>query len=403
MLSRMHPRYYLSTDNFEQEQKKIFRKVWLFAGLKTLLSEHNNFITRKIAGIPVVIQNFNGELRAFENVCLHRSAPLQSAFTGCRPLVCPYHAWKYGSDGTPDKIPHCESLYQFDTDEKASLKLREFSLRAVGNILFINMDNNPFPLEEQFSADFLSLIADSSNAYDTEVMVTTWHCKFNWKLIYENLRDANHVAFIHPKSLAPAASFKPVINHQAANESCNAMSDTSAEAMRKEMRRFSYGGPEGKLGELKSFGWHDFVKRWRFSEVPAKTTQTIGHNQAVAAESQDDAYFNWLAFPNLHIASGDGGHSFVIEHHIPVSPDRTDLEIWRFTARKTRRYQWSSQVLLSGMHHGKLIVGEDVDILEKVQSALHVEAPIPRQGAYESTNRLIERWYATVMETDDGV
>src|SRR5258707_11280206 len=31
----------------------LFRSVWLFAGLKTLLPKNNSFITRKIAGIPI--------------------------------------------------------------------------------------------------------------------------------------------------------------------------------------------------------------------------------------------------------------------------------------------------------------------------------------------------------------
>ncbi len=52
MRSRMHSKYYLSQEIFEREQRKIFRRVWLFAGLKTLLRENNCFITRKIAGIP---------------------------------------------------------------------------------------------------------------------------------------------------------------------------------------------------------------------------------------------------------------------------------------------------------------------------------------------------------------
>lgn len=131
MQSRMHPRYYLDPDIFEREQQKIFRKVWLFAGLKTLLTQHNAFITRKIAGIPVVIQNFHGELRAFENVCLHRSALIQTERVGRRPLVCAYHAWKYDAQGQVSNIPHCDAIYRFSDAQKQSFKLREFSLRTV--------------------------------------------------------------------------------------------------------------------------------------------------------------------------------------------------------------------------------------------------------------------------------
>ncbi|MEA9490078.1 aromatic ring-hydroxylating oxygenase subunit alpha [Xanthomonas campestris] len=381
MRSRMHPKYYLSQEIFDREQRKIFRRVWLFAGLRTLLKDHNCFITRKIAGIPVVIQNFHGEIRAFENVCLHRSALIQAGAIGCRPLVCPYHAWSYDERGRVKNIPDCDAIYRLDDGEKNNLKLREFSLRAIGNLLFVNLDPDPMPIEEQFSADFIALLESSSNAYDTEVMVTTWHGRYNWKLAYENLRDANHPRFVHPKTLAKSVNFTPQVNEEQAKESMEALQDTSPAALRREMRRFSFGGPEATISNLKHFGWHAKVERW----------------------GKQDAYFNWLAFPNLHIASANGGYSFTLEHHIPVAPDRTDLEIYWFSARKKQPYGSSSQVLLAQMHGSKVVVGEDVDIMERVQAALHTDAPLPTQGAYESMNRLVERWYTVLMETEHEI
>lgn len=378
MRSRMHPKYYLSDEIFEREQKKIFRKVWLFVGLKVLLTKNNSFVTRSVAGIPIVIQNFNGALHAFENVCLHRSAPLQTEAVGCRPLVCKYHSWKYGASGHVENIPRCDAIYGFGDAEKKSLKLREFALRTVGNILFINLDSNPMPFEDQFSAEFIDLLESSSNSYDTEVMVTTWHCKFNWKLAYENLRDSNHVQFVHPKSLAPYVNFEFGVDHAAAQESLNLLTETTTTALRREMRSFSYGGPEGDFSTMHRFMWHSMVERW----------------------GDRDAYFNWLAYPNLHVVTGSGGHSFSLEHHIPISPGRTDLEIYVLTARKRQPFVFSSQVLLASMLGSKNVVGEDVEIMERVQSVLHNEAPLPNQGLYESTNRRVERWYTTLMETD---
>lgn len=381
MRSRMHPKYYLSQEIFEREQKKLFRKAWLFAGLKTLLTKHNAFITRKIAGIPVVIQNFHGELHAFENVCLHRSALLQTEPVGNRPLVCRYHAWRFDAQGRAEHIPDCDTLYRFDDAEKQGLKLREFALRAIGNVLFINLDADPLPLEEQFSPEFIALLESSSEAWDTEVMVTTWHCKFNWKLGYENLRDANHPRFVHPKSLAKTVTFTPSVAESRRAESLNELPDTTPAGLRREMRRFSYGGADAPIPNLKHFGWHQQVERW----------------------GDQDSYYNWLAFPNLHIASVNGGFSFTLEHHIPVAPDRTDLEIYWFSARKKRPYAFSSQVLLVQMHGSKRVVGEDVEVMEMVQAALHEDAPLPTQGAYESMNRLVERWYTTLMETDHEI
>ena len=382
MRSRMRPEFYLSQETFDRERKKIFRRLWLFAGLKTLLPKNNSFITRKVAGIPIVIQNFNGKIRAFENVCLHRNALIQSEPVGCRPLICPYHAWSYTESGEIKNIPDCRSLYLISKTEQQKLRLREFALHAVGNVLFINLSESPFPIEDQFSQEFIASLESSSSSYDTEVMATTWHGRFNWKLAYENLRDGNHPRFVHGRTLAKEVDFIPGVDVEQAAETLRDLEAADAPAMRREMQRFSFGGVDGKRSDMRRFPFWDMIERW---------------------PGEDDAYYNWLAFPNLHIASPNGGRSFTLEHHIPIAPDRTDIEIYWFTARKKHPYATSSQVLLASMHGSKLVVGEDVSVMERVQEALHLDAPVPHQGVYEFMNRLVERWYTLMMESDSEV
>lgn len=380
MQSRMHPRYYLDQEIFDREQQKIFRKVWLFAGLKPLFAKHNAFIARKLAGIPVVIQNFHGQLHAFENVCLHRSAMIQTEPVGCRPLVCRYHAWSYNAQGQAH-IPDCDAIYRFSAEEKSRLKLREFALQVIGNLVFVNLDPEPMPIEDQFSPEFIATLESSSGAYDSEVMMTTWRGNYNWKLAYENLRDGNHPRFVHPTTLAKVVTFWPDINDARLEETRHALTDTSPSALRREMRRFSQGGRDAPIENMQRFGWHPLVERW----------------------GDEDVYYNWLAYPNLHIASANGGHSFTIEHHIPIAPGITDMEVYRFTARKKQPFAFSHAVLLAEMHGSKVVTGEDVEVMEMVQSALHAQAPLPTQGAYESMNRLVERWYSTLMESEHGL
>lgn len=389
MKSRMKPQYYLSDSIFQKEKEQIFKKMWLFAGLKFFLKKNNSFITRKIFGIPIVIQNFNGSIKAFENTCLHRNAPLQTTFTGCRPLICPYHAWKYDVSGKVNNIPHCEKFYGFSDFEKSNLKLKEFQIKIIGNLIFIHLSPSPPPIEEQFSEKFIISLENSSSHYDTEVMMTTWHCNFNWKLAYENLRDPNHVAYVHPKSLAPYLDLFSEVDHVAAENSLHNLEETSPQALLREIKKYSYGGfPEGKLERISSFEWQKNVDRWHASLLTDTNIES------------DDAYFNWLAFPNLHIASGDGGYTFTIEYHIPVAPGKTDVEIYYMTARKKKRYASSTQVLMSAMQAGKKILKEDYDILEQIQQSLHEDTPVAKQGTYESTNRMIERWYAALMEDE---
>ena len=212
MISRMQPKYYLSKDVFDLERKRIFSTLWLFAGIKQMLPEHNSFLTREVAGIPVVVQNFDGKIRAFENTCLHRSAKIQWEAFGRRPLLCRYHGWGYASDGSVQNIPFEKDIYQFSSEDRRCLKLREFAVELVGGIIFINLAAEPILITEQFSAAFLETLAASSDTYDTEVMHTTWQGKFNWKLAYENLRDSNHVRFVHARSLAKYVTFQSVVD-----------------------------------------------------------------------------------------------------------------------------------------------------------------------------------------------
>jgi len=377
----MHAKYYLSQEIFEREQSKIFRKLWLFAGLKTLLQKNNAFLTRTICGIPIVIQNLHGEIRAFENVCLHRNALIQFGDVGCRPLACPYHGWLYGEHGEVKNIPGCDAIYRINDCERQRLKLREFPLQLIGNLIFISLNEQPFPIEEQFGPEFVESLRSSASCYDGEVMVTTLHGRFNWKLAYENLRDFNHVPFVHRNSLARSVTFEGGIDGGMLTESQEPLVDKGPTGMRAEMRRFSYGGPEGVRTDLRHVPFHDIVERW----------------------GEEGAYYNWLPFPNVHIASGDGGYSFTLEHHIPIAPDRTDLEIYRFTTRKLKSYAFSSWNLLAKMHGSRVVVGEDIAIMERVQAALHEHAPVPTQGAYEYMNRLVERWYTTLMGPDHEI
>lgn len=381
MRSRMHPEYYLSQAVFERERRKIFRKVWLFAGLKTLLGKNNAFITRTIAGIPVVIQNFRGEIRAFENVCLHRNCRIQNADVGCRPLACPYHGWFYGAHGELANIPDRRAIYGISDAQQQRLRLREFPLTVIGNVIFISLNEHPFPIEDQLRPHVIELLESSSSLYDTEVMKTTFHCKFNWKLAYENLRDANHPRYVHRTSLAKDATFTPYVDTTRAAEGLRPLTDTTPAGMRAEMKRFSSAGVDANLLHPGHLPFYDMVERWR----------------------AEDVYYNWLSFPNMHIACPDGGYSFTLEHHIPVSAGETDLDIYWFTTRKKKPYAFSSWNLLSHMHGSRLVTGEDIEIMERVQAALHTDAPAQNQGTYEFMNRLVERWYTDLMETDHEI
>jgi len=149
------------------------------------------------------------------------------------------------------------------------------------------------------------------------------------------------------------------------------------------LRSFSTGGRDAPLEEPPAEAWHPLVERFRDRDG-----------------AQHDAYYNWLPFPNMHIASANGGHSFSIEHHIPVAPGRTEMVVYCMTAKKKRPYAASAAVLHATMMGTDQVLREDIDVMEAIQRTLHPGACHASLGAYESENAIIQHWYMALMEGD---
>lgn len=378
MQSLLPAEAYTDEDWFRREQATVMRPLWQFVAPRMLLNRHHAFVTRDICGTSVVVQNFNGELRAFENVCLHRMNPLQQQPQGVRPLVCSYHGWGYDAQGAVDNIPFHDSVYRLPAEERACLHLRRFAVECVGNLVFVNLSPQPMPLERQFSAELLASLREASGHFDSEVLVATFHAHFNWKLAYENLRDSLHPRYVHSRTLYQHVKFEPLLDEAAIGDVHRYLRTGSpdAEAHAARLRGFSGGGRDQPIVDMPRYPWHANVERY----------------------GADDWYFNWLVFPNLHIASGTGGYSFIIEHHQPVSATRTDLLVYYVTGRKKQNYPTSAAVLMTHLEGAEKVLREDIDIMENLQRGLKPGVPRATLGDFETTNQAVERWYLDTLE-----
>jgi len=360
--AQLTPDHYVEQETFEREQSRIFQRLWLFAGLATFVQEHDDFFTCIIGDRRVVVQNFEGELCAFENVCAHRGKLIQVERHGTRPLVCGYHGWRYDCRGHVATIPFERECYRFDQSERRALRLPRFALRKVGKLIFVNLSETPLPFDEQFSPGLATDLTAVSEAFDDEVLCTSWRGHYNWKLAYENLRDGLHPRFVHTKSLNLEVRFG------AEGESGPPTSAEDRDALLSEL---SFGGIDGELLHPVTHGFHAQVHRWGTS----------------------NAYFNWLLYPNTHMVSPDGGHLFSIEHHLPVAPSVTQLIVYYMTARKRRQYAGSASVLWEYAKGAKRILDEDTAVMEQVQAALPSTSIMGTQGHFERQSRMTDKWY----------
>src|SRR5690242_6519100 len=81
------PRWYAA------ERHAVFAGEWQLAGFRAQLREPGDIVTHEFAGWNVhVVADHDRELRAFHNVCRHRTGPLCTADRGhAGALMCGYH------------------------------------------------------------------------------------------------------------------------------------------------------------------------------------------------------------------------------------------------------------------------------------------------------------------------
>lgn len=198
-LSAFSADYYYRPDVFAAEVGRVFEPSWLCVGFTQDVANHQDFITRQIAGHNLVVQNFHGELKAFRNVCSHRFSRIQCAEKGNRPLTCPYHGWTYDKAGVPAGIPLNKQSFGFSDDDRKALALRDYALEIVGHFIFVRMTPEGPDLHTFLGGIYEALSHLSETCPDPiERLDATW--AFNWKIGIDNAAEGYHVPLVHPGS-----------------------------------------------------------------------------------------------------------------------------------------------------------------------------------------------------------
>jgi phenylpropionate dioxygenase-like ring-hydroxylating dioxygenase large terminal subunit len=369
MLSLLSQEDYVSDEVLALEQVKLFRRLWIFGALKQLLTEPNAFATRIIGGIPIVLQNCNGTIKAFSNQCLHRQMPLQWGTYGKRPLLCRYHGWSYDNNGSPKHIPAQQELYCFQEQEVGAMRLRQFAVECVGNLVFVNLGEDPIPIREQFSDALLARLAAISGSFDTEVIHAHIDAKYNWKLNFENVLDGNHVRYLHPRTFMPYMQGGTGV-----------------------VQKVDAGPLQARLEEIRDCKLSDLSYE---STAQFKLAPKAWHRD-VSRFGSEDVYYNFFLYPNVNFIS-IGGYVFLVQQFNPVTPGKTEVDFSLMTARKNRRIPASAAILWAHMSAEKEVLNEDIRALEVLQASLHSGGVSANHGAYEKQLMMNHAIYRQLM------
>lgn len=196
MKPKIPPHYYSDPDIFERERRTILNHSWSFAGTIDELPNHEDFITLQIGDYSVVVYNFEGELKAFHNVCSHRFATIKNEVCGNGKLQCPYHGWIYDSNGMPYAIPKRPKFPEMNPELQCALSLEKYELETCGNFIFVRKANSS-PNLKSYLGPLYRILEEMSYGIGPRIDRNILNIKSNWKICVENTLESYHVGFVH--------------------------------------------------------------------------------------------------------------------------------------------------------------------------------------------------------------
>jgi phenylpropionate dioxygenase-like ring-hydroxylating dioxygenase large terminal subunit len=182
---------------FRAEEERLFRRCWVFAGFTDDLARPNDYLTRRIGGRDLLVQNFDGELRAFRNVCSHRFAILRREPRGNGLLRCGYHGWTYDRDGVPYGIPGNEAHFGLDRAGRCARALAPAAVATCGRFVFLRVETDGLPLDAWLGG-YAELLRHASDVFvrSFDEREAVWEA--NWKMGVESVLEVYHADLVHP-------------------------------------------------------------------------------------------------------------------------------------------------------------------------------------------------------------
>jgi phenylpropionate dioxygenase-like ring-hydroxylating dioxygenase large terminal subunit len=192
----LEPRDYSAADTFAAEQRAIFAASWNLVGAHADLARAGDQLATEVGGVPVLVRNDGGELRAFRNVCPHRHSLVAPPGRSFRPkLKCQYHGWEFAADGRLSHLPDGRSFRGWKATDACLDPVR---CESRFGLVFVNpgagADGASLAAEHGPIADEL---AHHFDGLELRWVQVTEH-DVNWKIIVENAVESYHVPMVHP-------------------------------------------------------------------------------------------------------------------------------------------------------------------------------------------------------------
>ncbi len=368
------PEAYTSAEWFEAEQKHLFARSWIFAGVTLDLADPGDYTTAQAGPYPLAaVRGRDGVLRGFHNICRHRGTViLEGAGNMGGAFVCPYHEWTYDLAGNLKGIP--DEANCFPELDRESMNLHGAGLAVFKDMVFLHPDP-----KADFEA-WLGGIQDVAWPHDISNLVetrdVTYEMNCNWKVFYENAIDGYHLKYLHRKT---------------------------------------FGGPAPTGNDWVPRGNHlvwYFTEEGRKSAIAKTVADRVEKDDRPTIAGAEDADYGgvYMMFPTTIALPNP--YNFSVSQLLPLGPEKTLIRsrVWGIEGSKGRIIQnIEASEKARDPHTGYVKLElldrhptdtldhqlEDMWICEKVQRALHSPkfsvGALARGGGGEATLEIFQR------------
>ena len=293
-----------------------------------------------MAGRSVNLQNFDGTLKAYDNICSHRQCQIRTQPKGNGILRCPYHSWTYNHAGYPVGIPMAADGFSLAPADRVHRSLQAWQVACCGEFVFVRRGDAGPTLAESLG-DFHDELHRLQSFLGEEFESLTTEYTANWKVCIENTLDDYHGFFVHP---------------------------TTFKEMTERDFFYQYAGEHSKMTvEAKP----DYLTKWQKVERLIKSRALVTSN-----------YFQYLVFPTMTIASSFGA-TFSLQQIRPVSPNSTVLTSRSFFAKSKALPAVVAMLGEAAMAFNRTVFEEDRVICNQVQLGLQQASAKALLSRYE--------------------
>jgi phenylpropionate dioxygenase-like ring-hydroxylating dioxygenase large terminal subunit len=199
---------YYDPVRYQREVSLLFRRHPIMVAFSGQLRKAGDFVVHNDTGQPIlVVRGTDGTLRAFLNVCRHRSASVEVKPCGSnkRAFVCPYHGWSYDLTGLLVGITDSAAFGDVDRSQYGLRRLKvaeKYGLVWVvptaleqGEDAGLDIDSYLGPLQVDLSG---------WNMQDWELHSSEpIRPRMNWKLVIDTFLELYHFRYLHPGTVYP--------------------------------------------------------------------------------------------------------------------------------------------------------------------------------------------------------